>query len=95
MPPLKCEQCRDESFAEALEADILDTLERKLGLTEKDRDALREFIQTVFTDPKKILKVQELDNRVAGLEKQISNLWTAVAVSVALVSAAVAIAAFN
>lgn len=91
-----CEQCIGESFGEAFEHDVLSTIEKKLGLTEKDRDALKGFIQTIFTDPKKILKVQELDNRVAGLEKQVSSLWTALAVSVALIAigigAAIAIA---
>lgn len=91
-----CERCVRERFSEAFEQDVLGTIERKLGLTEKDRDALRDFIQTVFTDPKKILKVQELENRVEGLEKQRTFLlWVigaCITLTVVCVGAVIAVA---
>lgn len=65
-------------------------------MSEKDRGALRSFIETVFTDPKKILKVQELDNRVEGLEKQRTFLlWVigaCITLTVVCISAVIAIA---
>jgi hypothetical protein len=56
---------------------MLLVLEDKLGLAELQRDALKSFIETVFTDPQKILQVQDLDNRVRSLEKQTNRLWIA------------------
>lgn len=66
----RCEDCAKEAFGEALEKDLLDFLERRLGLEERHRDALRSFIETIFTDPQKILQVKDLDYRVRELEKQ-------------------------
>src|SRR5918994_5049692 len=59
-----CKECLFAGLNEALEGEMLRVLESKLGLAERDRDALRSFIETVFTDPKKILQVKDLDNRV-------------------------------
>ena len=66
----RCEDCATEAFGEAFEKDLLDFFEYKLGLTEKHRDALKSFIETIFTDPQKILQVKDLDYRVRELEKQ-------------------------
>jgi hypothetical protein len=46
----------------------------------------RSFIETVFTDPKKILQVQDLDNRVRELEKQNGRFWTAVQLAYGLLA---------
>jgi hypothetical protein len=46
-----------------------------LGLGETDRRAIKAFIETIFTDPKKILQVQDLDNRVRSLETQNNIMW--------------------
>jgi hypothetical protein len=70
-----CMVCLDKAAEREAEQNIIETLEHKLGLEEKHRDALRAFIETIFTDPKKILKVQDLDNRVASLEKQLNITW--------------------
>jgi hypothetical protein len=70
-----CRDCRSAALSEALEGEMLRVLESKLGLAERDRDALRSFIETIFTDPKKILQVKDLDNRVRELEKQTNLLW--------------------
>jgi hypothetical protein len=65
---------------------MLLVLESKLGLAEWDRDALRSFIETVFTDLKKILQVQDLDNRMRELEKQNGRSWTAVQLAYGLLA---------
>jgi hypothetical protein len=71
-----CEDCLRKDLGEALEADLLYVLEDKLGLAEKHRDALKLFIETIFTNPQKILQMQDLNNRVCELEKQTDRLWT-------------------
>ncbi len=80
-----CIRCLKEDFGAALKEDTLQLLDETLGLAETDRGAIKAFIETIFTDPKKILKVQDLDNRVVGLErqigsveKQISLMWTVI-----------------
>jgi hypothetical protein len=73
-----CEWCEAERGEQELEEDVLELLERKLGLAERHRDALRSFIETIFTDPQKILQVQDLDNRVRSLQTQVNVLWGAV-----------------
>jgi hypothetical protein len=70
-----CSTCQSEALGRALEEDILSLLEDKLGLAEKHRDGLRLFIETIFTDPQKILQMQDLNNRVRQLEKQTNLLW--------------------
>jgi hypothetical protein len=70
-----CSECQAEDLGRALEEDILLLLERKLGLAERHRDALKLFIETIFTDPQKILQMQDLNNRVRELEKQTNLLW--------------------
>jgi hypothetical protein len=87
-----CFDCREEEERKDTETRVLELLERKLGLRERDRDALRSFIETIFTDPKKILKVQELDNRVAGLEGQTTALWIALGIVGTLLAIVAAIA---
>lgn len=82
----ECTECLSEQLGEALKKDTLQILEDTLGLGETDRTAIRAFIDTIFTDPKKILKVQELENRVSGLEKQTTALWIALGVAVALLA---------
>jgi hypothetical protein len=89
---LVCQRCLDEEERGETETAGLELVERKLGLSEKDRDALKSFIETVFSDPKKILKMQELENRVSGLERQIIALWIALGVVGALLSIVAAIA---
>jgi hypothetical protein len=81
-----CRDCQSAALSEALEEEMLRVLESKLGLAERDRDALRSFIETVFTDPKKILQVQDLDNRVRELEKQNGRFWTAVQLAYGLLA---------
>jgi len=81
-----CRDCQSTALSEALEEEMLLVLESKLGLAERDRDALRSFIETVFTDPKKILQVQDLDNRVRELEKQNGRFWTAVQLAYGLLA---------
>lgn len=73
-----CSVCRVQDISEALEEDLMLMLEKKLGLAERNRDALKSFIETIFTDPQKILQVQDLDNRVRSLQTQVNVLWTAV-----------------
>jgi hypothetical protein len=87
-----CRECQSAALSAALEGEMLRVLESKLGLAERDRDALRSFIETVFTDPKKILQVQDLDNRVRELEKQNERYWTLLQIAYGLL--AVLIAAF-
>jgi hypothetical protein len=91
-----CKDCRSAALSEALEEEMLLVLEEKLGLAELHRDALKSFIETIFTDPQKILQVKDLDNRVRELEKQNGRLWAALGIEggllAALLAAVVAIA---
>jgi hypothetical protein len=73
-----CRDCLGEQLGEALEEDLLNLLEDRLGLAERHRDALKSFIETIFTDPQKILQLQDLDNRVRSLQTQVNVLWAAV-----------------
>jgi nucleoside-triphosphatase THEP1 len=73
-----CWQCRSEAFGQALRADMVQIIDETLGLGETDRRAIRSFIETIFTDPKKILQVRDLDNRVRYLEKQNNIMWTVI-----------------
>lgn len=82
-----CESCIEAEK----DARVVALLESKLGLSEKDRDALRSFIETVFTDPAKILQVKDLDNRVRSLERQNVIMWGIVGVLVAAVIALTAL----
>lgn len=82
-----CYSCIDA----AENAEVVSVLESKLGLGERDRDALRSFIETVFTDPQKILQVKDLDNRVRSLERQNNIMWGIVGVLVAAVIALTAL----
>jgi hypothetical protein len=85
-----CEHCQREDFDHALEEDLLDFLESRLGLAEKHRDALKAIIETIFTDPDKILKLERLSDRVVGLEREL-GIWK----WVAGISAGVALSALG
>jgi hypothetical protein len=76
-----CDDCQSAAFSGALEEELLLVLEDKLGLAGLHRDALRSFIETIFTDPQKDLLAQDLDNRVRSLEKQTHRLWIAVGIA--------------
>lgn len=76
-----CDDCHSAALSEALGEKMLLVLEDKLGLAGLHRDALESFIETIFTDPQKILQVQDLDNRVRSLEKQTNRLWIAVGIA--------------
>ena len=86
----RCNDCAEEAFAEAFEKDLLDFFEDKLGLAEKHRDALKLFIETIFTDPQKILQMEDLNKRVSDLEKQIGRLWVALGIAAGLVAISIA-----
>jgi hypothetical protein len=73
-----CDECRSAALSEALQGEMLLVLEEKLGLAERHREARKSFIETIFTDPKKILQVQDLDNRVRSLQTQVNVLWAVV-----------------
>ena len=59
-------------------------------MAEKHRDALKLFIETIFTDPQKILQMQDLNNRVSDLEKQTGRLWVALGIAAGLVAISIA-----
>jgi hypothetical protein len=81
-----CDDCRKAAFGAALREDVVEILDETLGLGQVDRRAIRAFIETVFTDPQKILQVQDLDNRVRELEKQNGRFWTAVQLAYGLLA---------
>jgi hypothetical protein len=85
-----CKACLRKGSGEALEADFLFLMESKLGLEERHREALRSFIETVFTDPQKILQIKDLDKRVRELEKQNGRLWVALGITAGLVAISIA-----
>ncbi len=82
-----CDSCIADDREAEFEEEVIELLEGKLGLAEKHRDALRSFIETLFTDPQKILQVKDLDNRVNSLERQNNIMWGIVGVLVAAVIA--------
>jgi hypothetical protein len=85
-----CDDCQSAALSEALEEEMLLVLGGKLGLAELHRDALKSFIETIFTNPQKILQVQDLDNRVLSLEKQTNRLWIAVGIAGGLLAVLIA-----
>jgi hypothetical protein len=85
-----CSDCLGKAVGEALEEDLLLLLEDKLGLAERHREALKSFIETIFTDPQKILQVKDLDNRVRELEKQNGRLWLALGIEGGLLAVLIA-----
>jgi hypothetical protein len=44
--------------------------EEKLELAEKHRNTLKDFIETMFTDPKKLMQVADLDKRLRLLSNR-------------------------
>jgi hypothetical protein len=72
-----CMTCLREGVSAALREEVVEIIDETLGLGEVDRKAIRAFIETIFTDPQKILQVQDLHNRVRELEKQTNYLWMA------------------
>jgi hypothetical protein len=91
-----CDDCQSAALSETLQEEMLLVLEDKLGLAELHREALESFIETIFTDPQKIPQVQNLDNRVVSVEKQINSVWIAVGIAggllAVLITSVVAIA---
>jgi hypothetical protein len=85
-----CTACSKAALGAALREDMVEILDETLGLGEVDRRAIRAFIETVFTDPKKILQVQDLDNRVRDLEKQNNRLWVALGIEGGLLGVLIA-----
>ncbi len=85
-----CMQCRMDALDETLREVTVRTIEETLGLGEIDRSAIKAFIETVFTDPAKILQVQDLHNRVGELEKQNGRLWLALGICAGLVAISIA-----
>lgn len=89
-----CTSCSKIALGAALREDVVALLDETLGLGEVDRGAIRAFIETIFTDPKKILKVQELESRVSGLERQNTALWIALGIVGTLLTIVGAIALY-
>lgn len=85
-----CDFCDADAEEVMFEEKVIDLLESKLGLEEKHRDALRSFIETIFTDPAKILQVQDLHSRVGDLEKQNGRLWLGLSIAFGLVAISIA-----
>ena len=85
-----CDDCQSAALSETLQEEMLLVLEDKLGLAERHRDALRSFIETIFTDPQKILQMEDLNNRVSDLEKQTGRLWVALGIAAGLVAISIA-----
>jgi hypothetical protein len=86
-----CTNCRLSDLGATLHEEIVEIIDETLGGGEVDPKAIRGFIETVFTDPKKILKVQELENRVSGLERQNTALWVAFTAVLALLAILIAV----
>lgn len=74
-----CPSCIEKALNESFEASTLAMLERRFGIAEKDRDALKAFMETIFTDPGKILKLEQLHGRVGSLERD-TTFWKGVAI---------------
>ena len=70
--PPKCDECSRETFGEAFEADTLDTLERKLGLGEEDKETL-QAIKTLVENPDRIYMVVKVQDRVDELERRLED----------------------
>ena len=70
--PPKCDECSRETFGEAFDADTLDTLERKLGLGEEDKETL-QAIKTLVENPDRIYMVVKVQDRVDELERRLED----------------------
>lgn len=70
--PSKCDECMEEVFYEALEADVLHMLEHRLGLTEENKktfQALGSFIE----NPDRLVMVASVQDRVDELERRLED----------------------
>lgn len=67
-----CEDCAKKNFYEAFEADILATLERRLGLTEENKKTL-QALMSVIDNPDRVMMVARVQARVDELERRLED----------------------
>jgi hypothetical protein len=70
--PSLCKVCLNESFAEALEADTLEIIEEKLGLTEENKKTL-QALMSIIDNPDRVMMVARLHDRVDELERRLAD----------------------
>jgi tetrahydromethanopterin S-methyltransferase subunit B len=68
----RCWTCIEEAFGEALEKDTLDTIERKLGLTEENKKTL-EALMSIIDNPDRVMMVARVQERVDELERRLED----------------------
>jgi hypothetical protein len=67
-----CESCRQQKFGEALELDILDVIERRLGLTAEDQEILKALVTIVGNQDRALMVARAMD-RVDALDRRLED----------------------
>ena len=67
-----CESCRQQKFGEALEFDILDVIERRLGLTAEDQETLKALVTIVGNQDRALMVARAMD-RVDALQGRLED----------------------
>ena len=68
--PSKCDECMEEVFYEALEADVLHMLEHRLGLTEENKKTFQALVSFI-ENPDRLVMVAHAHDRVDELERRL------------------------
>ncbi len=68
----RCEECVWEELGEAFERDTLNTIERKLGLTEENKKTL-EALMRIIDNPDRVMMVARVQDRVDELERRLED----------------------
>jgi hypothetical protein len=72
LPPALCESCQQQEFGEAFDEDTLDTIGRKLGLAEDNKETLEALIY-IMDNHEKVLMVRRAMDRVDELERRLED----------------------
>jgi hypothetical protein len=68
----RCGTCIEEALEEALAQNTLETVERKLGLTEENKETL-QALMSIVENPDRVLLVARAQERVDELERRLED----------------------
>ncbi len=68
----RCESCQQQAFGEAVEQDILEMIEHRLGLTAEDKETLKALV-TIVGNQDRVLMVARAMDRVDALERRLED----------------------
>lgn len=68
----RCKLCDQQAFYEAFDSDILNTIERELGLTAENKETLKALV-TIVSNHDRVLMVAHAMNRMDELERRLED----------------------